>query len=137
LDNDETLELLGYFEKIIQFNFEGQCKVGETEVGITDFGEMFHKIENKLHFKRKRAQEYLKFISEDDESTLSKEVSFLNLKHDLSQEEVLEVASKTRIFCQGDMKAFAFLSLYLQISVAKSLESESWERVEQKYTKVI
>jgi hypothetical protein len=49
----------------------------------------------------------------------------------LSEDEVLRLAAKVRIFCQKDMKAFAFLSLYLQRSVAKSLEVKTWETVEE------
>ena len=35
------------------------------------------------------------------------------------------------------MNAFAFLSLYLQMSVAKSLESFNWNEVEEKYEKTL
>ena len=58
---------------------------------------------------------------------------FWDLKFDLSADEVLKLAAKVRVFCQEDMRAFAFLSLYLQMSVAKSLESFNWKEVEEKY----
>ena len=55
----------------------------------------------------------------------------------MSEEEVLNLAAEVRTFCQEDMKAFAFLSLYLQISVAKSLESKTWETVEKQLTELL
>ena len=103
--------------------------MGGTEVTITDFGEKFHKIENQLHSKRKRAEEYLKFISNENETNLKD--TFCHLKFDMSEKEVLSLAAKVRVFCQEDMKAFAFLSLYLQRSVANNLESKTWEAVEK------
>jgi hypothetical protein len=45
---------------------------------------------------------------------------------DLSEEETMKVAAKVRTFCQNDMSAFAFLSLYLQISVTKELEKATF-----------
>jgi len=62
---------------------------------------------------------------------------FWDLKFDLSEEEVFQLAAKVRTFCQEDMKAFAFLSLYLQISVAKLLESKPWKDVEKEYIEVL
>ena len=71
--------------------------MGGTEVYITDFGEKLHKIENQLHFKRKRAEEYLKFISNGNEA--NPKDTFCNLNFDLSEEEVLSLAAKVRVFC--------------------------------------
>jgi hypothetical protein len=56
---------------------------------------------------------------------------FTNLKFDLSEDEVLKLAAKVKTFCQEDMNAFAFLSLYLQRSVAKNLEIKTWDTVEK------
>ena len=66
MSKDEMLYFLDNLEKFVQFNFSGKCENSGTELTITDFGDKFHKIENQLHFKRKRAEKYLKFITDDN-----------------------------------------------------------------------
>jgi len=57
------------------------------------------------------------------------ELFFSDLKFNLSIEETEKVAVKVRNFCSNDLDSFAFLSLYLQISVTKRLNIESLAKV--------
>jgi hypothetical protein len=57
------------------------------------------------------------------------ELFFSDMKFDLSLEETEKVAAKVRNFCSNDLDSFAFLSLYLQISVTKKLNIEPLAKV--------
>ena len=58
---------------------------------------------------------------------MENEFLFTELKFDLSKQETLKVAAKVRTFCQDDLAAFAFISLYLQISLTKKVETQTFE----------
>ena len=62
---------------------------------------------------------------------------FCELKFDLSESETLKVAAKVRFFFQNDMSSFAFLSLYLQVSVTKELKTATLSETVKKYNQLI
>jgi hypothetical protein len=49
----------------------------------------------------------------------------------------LKFAAKVRTFCQDNMNAFAFISLYLHISVTKELEKAKLSETVIKYEEII
>ena len=58
---------------------------------------------------------------------MENEFLFSDLKFDLSKQETFKVAAKVRTFCQDNLAAFAFISLYFQISLTKKVETQTFE----------
>jgi hypothetical protein len=64
-------------------------------------------------------------------------IYFTEFQFNLNEKEVFDLFAMVRQFCQNNMDAFAFITLYFQIGIKKLLKIQSFKTVEEHYVRAL
>ena len=103
----------------LKLNYKYDASESEKKA-CEKIAEQFQKFETKIHFKHKYCLRFCKFITRN-----YFQVQFDQLNFDMTRKEVGSLTSQVRTFCNQNLSAFAFITLYFQVALSKGFDNSS------------